>query len=191
MDTFTPVIALHATAALFVLLLGPFQILRSRRDLAHRILGASWVVAMLVVCLSSFWIHDGTFSWLHGLAIWTLLCMVLAIAGIRRGNVQTHRGFMVGSYLGTLAAFAFASVVPVRLIPHMLANEPVVALGTLAAVGATVLVWCVAVTRTTQDSRPQPSAAPVAVVMPRSTSMPLDEVGPELDFRAAPGAVKG
>src|SRR5699024_8573572 len=47
MDSFTPVITLHAIAATYVLLLGPLQILRRRRDLAHRIVGLSWLVAMI------------------------------------------------------------------------------------------------------------------------------------------------
>lgn len=160
METFTPIIVVHALAALFVLLLGPFQILRRRRDRAHRILGASWVAAMVVVCLSSFGIHDGRFSWLHGLALWTLTCMVLAIAGIRRRNVPVHRGFMVGSYLGTLAAFAFAALIPARLIPRLLTSEPLVALTTVLAVGAAVAVWSWAVTRAA--GRPAANRVPSA-----------------------------
>src|SRR5690625_3541738 len=92
MDAFTPVVTLHAVAATYVLLLGPLQILRRRRDLAHRIVGLSWLMAMVTVCLSSFWIAPDGFSWLHGLSIWTLVCMVAAIGGIRRGNVPVHRG---------------------------------------------------------------------------------------------------
>lgn len=48
MDALTPVITLHAVSALVVLLLGPFQILRRRRDRAHRILGGVWAAAMVV-----------------------------------------------------------------------------------------------------------------------------------------------
>jgi uncharacterized membrane protein len=160
MESFTPVIVFHALAALFVLILGPFQILRRRHDRAHRILGASWVGAMLAVCISSFWINDGTFSWLHGLAIWTLLCMVFAIAGIRRRNISVHRGFMVGSYLGTLAAFTFAALIPQRLIPRLLTSQPVVAIGTTLAVAAAVVVWFFAITRST--SRPDRTPAGVS-----------------------------
>jgi len=140
MDALTPVITLHALAAIYVLLLGPLQILRRRRDLAHRLLGASWVGAMLTVCISSFWIVPDGFSWLHGLSIWTLVCMVAAIVGIRAGNVAIHRGFMVGSYLGTLAAFAFAALVPARLIPQLLRSEPLIVLTTVLAVAAVVAV---------------------------------------------------
>lgn len=141
MESFTPFIAFHAVAAFFVLVLGPVQILRRRRDRVHRVLGVSWVAAMVVVCVSSFWINAGSFSWLHGLSIWTLLSIVLALIGIRRGNVGLHRGFMVGSYLGTLAAFAFAVLVPTRAIPRLLASEPVVAWGTALGVAAAVAIW--------------------------------------------------
>lgn len=149
MDSLTPVITVHALAAAYVLLLGPLQILRRRRDLAHRLLGATWVAAILVVCVSSFWIAPDGFTWLHGLSIWTLVCMVAAIAGIRTGNVEIHRGFMVGSYLGTLAAFAFAALVPVRLIPQLLRSEPLVVMTTAAGVAAVVLVLHLGVVRAT------------------------------------------
>lgn len=155
METFTPIIVVHALAALFVLLLGPFQILRRRRDRAHRVLGVAWVSAMVVVCASSFGIHDGRFSWLHALATWTLLCMVFAIAGIRRRNVPVHRGFMIGSYIGTLAAFAFAALIPARLIPRLLAEEPVIAIGTVLGVLLIVLTFHLTVVRVTG----RPSAA--------------------------------
>lgn len=147
MDAFTPVIAFHAVAATYVIVLGPLQILRRRRDLAHRIIGATWVAVMLTVCISSFWIAPDGFSWLHGLAIWTLLCMVVAIAGICRGNVPMHRGFMIGSYLGTLTAFAFAVLIPTRLIPRLLTEQPVVAIGTLLGVLLIVLVFHLTVVR--------------------------------------------
>lgn len=151
MDEFTAIIIVHAVSALYVLLLGPVQILRRRRDLAHRVLGTTWVVAMLIVCLSSFFIVPDGFSWLHALSTWTLVCMVVAIVAIRRGAVAVHRGFMVGSYLGTLTAFAFAAFVPTRLIPQLLRSEPLVAIVTVVAVvavAATILVAVRVATRT-------------------------------------------
>ncbi|GAA1312053.1 DUF2306 domain-containing protein [Brachybacterium tyrofermentans] len=162
MDAFTSVIFVHALAALYVLLLGPLQILRRRRDRAHRMLGTTWVVAMLVVCGSSFGIMPDGFSWLHGLSLWTLLCMVLAIAAIRRGNVPTHRGFMVGSYLGTLTAFAFAALVPTRLIPQLLRSEPLVAGVTVLAVAATIAVFATLVIRAVPPAEVQVSGSSMA-----------------------------
>ena len=95
---------------------------------------------MLAVCVSSFWIRPDGFSWLHGLSTWTLVCMVVAIGAIRAGHVALHRGFMIGSYLGTLAAFAFAAFVPTGLIPQLLRSEPLVMTATALGVAGVVLV---------------------------------------------------
>ncbi|MFC0672469.1 DUF2306 domain-containing protein [Brachybacterium hainanense] len=138
MDAFTPLIALHALCALFVILLGPVQILRPRRDRAHRRLGTAWVAVMVVTCLTSLGIHPDGFNALHVLAIWTLVCMVIAVVAIRRRNVGTHRGFMVGSYIGTLIAFGFAVLAPGRAIMGLLRQDPLVALAALAATVAVI-----------------------------------------------------
>ena len=161
MDAFTPVITLHAVAALTAVLLGPVQILRRRRDRAHRVIGTVWVSAIVVTSVSSFWIAPDGFSWLHGLAIWTLVCMIAAIVGIRRGSVPVHRGFMIGSYLGTLTAFAVASLVPSRLIPQLLRSEPLVALVTVLGVGVLVAVLAVSVVRAQPPTGRRTSSPPV------------------------------
>lgn len=166
MDPIPPVVALHAVAALTAVLLGPVQILRRRRDRAHRVLGTVWVSAIVTTCVSSFWIAPGGFSWLHGLAIWTLACMVAAIVGIRRGSVEMHRGFMIGSYLGTLVAFAFAAVVPVRLIPQLLRHEPLIAVVTVLGVGTVVAVLAVGVVRAQPSDGSRSSASSVPTLTP-------------------------
>lgn len=131
MDALTPVITLHAV--------------------------------MVVTCVSSFWIRDGGFSWLHGLSIWTLVCLVAAIVGIRSGSVEMHRGFMVGSYLGTLIAFAFAfaALVPVRLIPQLLRSEPLIVAVTVLAVAAALTVLVVTVVRSQPPTGTRNSCPPV------------------------------
>ncbi|QPR39072.1 DUF2306 domain-containing protein [Brevibacterium casei] len=159
MDTLTPVIAIHAIAALYVLLLGPVQIFRRRRDTAHRILGAGWVTAIVTVCVSSFWIMPNGFTWLHGLSIWTLVCVAAAITAIRLGSVRVHRHFMIGAYIGTLIAFVFASIIPARLIPQMLRSEPLVVIVTVLAVAATVTVFVRVVTVRAKAPEPVPEDA--------------------------------
>lgn len=161
MDALTPVITLHAVSALVVLLLGPLQILRRRRDRAHRILGGVWAAAMVVTCLSSFGMIDDGLSWLHGLSVWTLVCLAAAIVGIRSGSVEVHRGFMVGSYLGTLIAFAFAALVPVRLIPQLLRSEPLIVAVTVLAVAAALTVLVVTVVRSQPPTGTRNSWPPV------------------------------
>lgn len=178
-DEFTPLIAFHAIAATYVLVLGPLQILRARRDLAHRIIGATWVAGIVAVCISSYWITPDGFSWLHGLSTWTLLCMVLAIAGIRAGSVTVHRSFMIGSYLGTLTAFAFAALVPERLIPQLLRSDPVIAIGTRLGIALLAAVFHLAVVRALargSGGRPGRGAGPASGGSRRSAGVGAQDV---------------
>ena len=48
----------HIGFALPALVLGPIALLRHRRDLVHRLVGRAWVVAMLGLSLSSFFVHS-------------------------------------------------------------------------------------------------------------------------------------
>lgn len=141
MHSFTPLIATHAMAALTAILLGPVQILRPRRDRAHRYLGRTWVLAMVTTCVTSFFIRPDGFTWLHGLAIFTLASVTLALVGIRRGRVDIHRRNMIGSYLGTLAAFAFATLVPTRLIQTTLHQSPSTILAATAIALVAAALW--------------------------------------------------
>jgi uncharacterized membrane protein len=112
-------------AALFVLAIGPLQILRRRRDRIHRTMGYLWVAAMYYVCFSSFWImSDGRFSWLHGLSAFTIVTVTLGLVSAIRGNIASHVGNMIGSYIGIAVAFVFAVTVPGRAIPELLATDP-------------------------------------------------------------------
>src|SRR5918994_1161638 len=100
MDSWNALLVSHVIAALFVLAIGPVQIFRRRRDRIHRTMGYLWVAAMYYVCFSSFW-------------------MVSAI----RGNIKSHLGNMVGSYIGIAVAFVFAVSLPGRAIPRLLAED--------------------------------------------------------------------
>lgn len=123
-----PLIAAHVIAALYVLVLGPLNIFRRRRDRTHRIIGYTWVLAMYFVCISSFWIvSDGTFSWLHGLSAFTIITVTLGLVSAVRRNIIAHRANMIGSYIGIAIAFAFALTAPGRAIPHLLATDPATA----------------------------------------------------------------
>ncbi|MFF2300506.1 DUF2306 domain-containing protein [Arthrobacter sp. NPDC058127] len=114
----------HLVAALYVVAIGPVQILRPRRDRVHRIVGYLWISAMYYVCLSSFWIvSEGHFTWLHALSAFTLVTVTLGLVVAIKGNIRAHRGNMIGSYIGTLIAFGFAVGVPSRSIPRLLSAD--------------------------------------------------------------------
>jgi uncharacterized membrane protein len=124
MEHWNALLVSHVVAALFVLAIGPLQIFRRRRDRIHRTMGLLWVAAMYYVCVSSFWIvSEGHFTWLHGLSAFTFLTVTLGLIGAIRRNIASHRGNMVGSYIGIAVAFAFAVGAPGRAIPRLLAED--------------------------------------------------------------------
>ncbi|MFE5777491.1 DUF2306 domain-containing protein [Brachybacterium sp. NPDC056505] len=156
MGTPVVVIVLHALGALIVLTLGPIQIFRRHRDRAHRWLGRTWAISMVLTCVSSFFIHPQGLSWLHALAVWTLFSITMGVVNIRRGNVSAHRVWMIGSYLGTCIAFVFAILSPGRLIPHLLRSDPVLPLVFFTGVVALAVAWAGMVVRvrgTRRDAR--------------------------------------
>ena len=128
MDGWTILIAAHATCASLALVVGAVLLLRRKGDGRHVLTGRVWLGLMNAVVLSSFGItrlHPGHFSWIHLLAIWTFISLTMGLVAIRRGRVLEHRGWMVGSYLGLLGAFAGVVAVPVRLVPQTAVHHPV------------------------------------------------------------------
>ncbi|WP_392544759.1 DUF2306 domain-containing protein [Oryzobacter telluris] len=143
MHAWTLLIVTHVVAALASVLLGVVQLVRRKGDQRHRHLGRVWVVLMVWSAVSSFWIRhlrDGAFSWLHVLSLVTLVTVSLGVWRIRRGDVQGHRGNMVGSWLGSGIAMVFAMAMPDRMLPTFAVDQPLGALAALASVVALVVV---------------------------------------------------
>ncbi len=72
-----PAIPVHAFAAMAAFVLGVVQLAAPKGTLPHRTIGWIWVVLMLAVAASSFWIHQikllGPWSPIHLLSIFTLV----------------------------------------------------------------------------------------------------------------------
>jgi hypothetical protein len=82
---------------------------------------------MLYVSFTSFWIKElepGEFSLIHILSVVTIVTVSLGIWAAWRGNIQSHRGNMIGSWIGLCGAFIGAVAVPVRHIPTFVVTEP-------------------------------------------------------------------
>jgi uncharacterized membrane protein len=111
---------IHLLTIVPSLILGAVVLVRTKGSAAHKLLGRCWAICMIASCVSSFGILRDGFSWLHGLAAFTLLSIVRAVLAIRKGNVAAHKRAMIGSYLGSLIAFGFALAVPTRLLGRFL-----------------------------------------------------------------------
>ena len=103
-------IQLHAFAAMAAFLLGLLQFARRKGTFSHRTFGWIWVVLMLIVAVSSFWISEiklwGPWSPIHILSIFTLINLPIAVWMARHHNVRAHRGWMIGISVSSLRIVA-------------------------------------------------------------------------------------
>lgn len=115
-----PAIPLHAFAAMAAFVLGIVQIAAPKGTLPHRALGWLWVVLMLVVALSSFWIHEirlvGPWSPIHLLSIFALAMLVLGVMAARAHNVRRHRITMASIFFGALVIAGLFTFMPGRIM---------------------------------------------------------------------------
>lgn len=138
-------IAAHAVGASLALLLGAVNLVRRPKGgRPHRLIGRVWVVSMYWTVLSSFFIREinpGGFSWIHALSVFTVVTLSIGLWAAVTGRIETHRGFMRGSYFGTVGAFVGATVIPQRDIPQLAVHHPM--LLSIAALAVTALAWAV------------------------------------------------
>ena len=115
--------AIHLVAVVPAVAIGIAQMVMTKGTRVHRWMGWTWVLAMVVVAVSSFWILElrkgAGWSVIHLLSAWTLISLACAIWFIRRGNVRAHKGFMVGTLLG-LAGAGLGALAPGRFLSVLL-----------------------------------------------------------------------
>src|SRR5260370_29800514 len=94
------IIQLHAFAALGAFALGAVQLAAPKGTIPHRVFGWLWAGLLLVVAVSSFFIHTirlwGPWSPIHLLSLFTLVMLPLAVLRARRHEVEKHRRAMPG-----------------------------------------------------------------------------------------------
>ena len=116
-------IQLHAYAALAAFALGVVQLARVKGTSSHRALGYTWVGLMLIVAVSSFWIHDlriwGPWSPIHLLSIMVLAMLPLAIYFARVHRVRGHKLTMLGLFSGALIIAGIFTLLPGRIMYRM------------------------------------------------------------------------
>lgn len=124
--TLTPTIAIHLTAALGALVLGPWvlwaRLGRLQRPRLHRTLGMTWVALMLVTALSAIFIRDfglpniAGYTPIHILVPVSLITLFVAFSQLYRGNIRSHRIAMVTLYFGACVTAGVFTLLPNRLL---------------------------------------------------------------------------
>jgi uncharacterized membrane protein len=116
----SPVIQVHAFAAMSALGLGIVQLAAPKGTLPHRTIGWTWVALMALLAVSSFWIHTirlfGPFSPIHLLSIFTLVMLPIAVLRAHRHQVPQHRKAMIGLFVGALLVAGLFTFVPGRIM---------------------------------------------------------------------------
>jgi uncharacterized membrane protein len=123
----TPVIQVHAFAAMGAFTLGVIQLSAPKGTLPHRTIGWIWAALMLTIAGSSFFIHQlrlwGPFSPIHLLSIFTLVMLPIAVLRAHRHQVERHRRAMLGLFFGALVIAGAFTFLPGRIM-HAVAFGP-------------------------------------------------------------------
>lgn len=132
----TPMIAVHLTAALGALVIGPVALWARRghsqriatttqRPRLHRAAGYAWVTLMLLTALSALFIRDfrlpniAGYTPIHLVVPYTLGGLFLALRRLFRGDVAGHRKNMLGLYLGACVGAGLFTLLPQRFLGQL------------------------------------------------------------------------
>jgi uncharacterized membrane protein len=120
----SPVVQVHAFAAMAAFVLGVIQFASPKGTLPHRTIGYAWVGLMLVVAASSFAIHGmrqwGGFSAIHLLSVSVLVLLPLAVLAARRHHVGRHSTAMTSLFAGALVIAGAFTLLPGRIMHRVL-----------------------------------------------------------------------
>lgn len=124
----TPVIAVHASAAVGALVTGPVALWArkgaTQRPTLHRAFGYAWVTLMVVTAVSAIFIRESHlpnfagFTPIHLLIPVTLAGLFGAFHALARGNIARHRSIMQKLYFGACVLAGVFTLLPSRLIGH-------------------------------------------------------------------------
>jgi uncharacterized membrane protein len=123
----SPAIQLHAFAAIGAFALGVVQLAAPKGTLPHRLVGSAWVLLMVVVCISAFFIHEirmwGPWSPIHLLAISTLIALPIAVWRAHKHEVARHRQAMLMLFAGALLIAGLFTFLPGRIMHAVLLGD--------------------------------------------------------------------
>jgi uncharacterized membrane protein len=117
---FTPIILAHTLAALAAIALGAAMFLARKGTFLHRVAGRSWVVLMLAVAITSFWIKSsGSFSWIHILSVAVIVLLAILVFQAVTRRISAHRRLAIGLYIGALGITGAFTLLPYRLLGRL------------------------------------------------------------------------
>lgn len=129
LPTLTPVIAIHITAALTGLVVGPVALWARQganiRPKLHRAFGYAFVTAMVAAAVSAMFIRDyqspniAGYTLIHLFVVVTAWSLVESFYNLAKGNIVQHRKSMRGLYFGGCVAAGVVALLPGRYMGHL------------------------------------------------------------------------
>ena len=127
---FTPLIAVHMTAALGAVALGPVALWArkgaTQRPKLHRAFGYAWVTLMLATAFTAIFIRDfglpnlAGYTPIHLLVPFTLFSLFGAFRNLLRKNIAGHRKTMQSLYLGACIIAGAFTLLPSRYLGQLI-----------------------------------------------------------------------
>jgi uncharacterized membrane protein len=127
--TLTPLLAVHVSAALSAVVLGPFALWARwgarQRPKLHRAFGYAWVTMMLVTATTAIFIKTGTFpatllfkgySPVHLLILVTYFSLFGAFWFLAKGKIRSHRFIMTNLYVWACLVAGGFTLMPGRFM---------------------------------------------------------------------------
>ena len=122
----TPLIAIHLSAALSAVLLGPCvlwaRLGHTVRPRWHRALGYAWTTCMAAAAFSALFIRDfrlpnvGGYTPIHLLVLLTAFSLYKAFKALTQRNFSEHRRYMQRLYIGACLVAGLFTLVPGRYL---------------------------------------------------------------------------
>ena len=129
----TPLIAVHMSAAIGAIAIGPFALWARmgsmQRPWLHRAAGYAYVTFMLLAAFTSVFIRDFQlpnlhgFTWIHLLVPVTLTSLCVAFLALMRRDFVTHRITMQILYVSACVIAGGFTLLPSRYLGQLIWHE--------------------------------------------------------------------
>lgn len=117
-------IPIHAVLAIFAVFSGGVQFVLPKGTFVHRMLGYTWVGAMFVVAVSSFFINEfrwvGPFGPIHLLSCLVLFSLWQGVSFARAKKIRGHKRAMIQLYCFSLLLAGGFTFLPGRIMYQVL-----------------------------------------------------------------------
>lgn len=118
---------LHLATIVPAFLVGTFLLLRRKGTPLHKALGRSYLLLILATGVITLFMPAqvgpsvfGHFGFIHTFSLLVFYSVPAAYFAARRGDIKTHRGNMIGLYVGGIIIAGSFALMPGRMLNELL-----------------------------------------------------------------------